>query len=267
MDFDALQIARRYIGNAQYVKYNKMASNAIHAHWTIAFTQLVVGIVWSVALWLPGIRKMPILTNDELKKLAPIGLYAACAHGGSVLAMGAPGAGSVTFTQIVKAAEPVFAAVLAFLIPPSEVKSPLAYAMLLMIVSGVGLACVKEGKGIDINMMAFGWASFANLAAALKGKLGKDLSHDLKSKKDNNMTAANFYAVMNILSAAWSLIPVLLTEAATLGAEWKHSTSPYMDKVKNKLMPAKNSPADVSTCSLRPHILTSNLRPHILVPT
>jgi len=33
---------RRYIGNAQYVKYNKMASNAIHAHWTIAFTQLVV---------------------------------------------------------------------------------------------------------------------------------------------------------------------------------------------------------------------------------
>ena len=25
-----------------------------------------------------------------------------------------------------------------------------------MIVSGVGLACVKEGKGIDINMMAFG---------------------------------------------------------------------------------------------------------------
>ena len=41
---------------------------------------------------------------------------------------------------------------------------------------------------------------------------GKDLSHDLKSKKDNNMTAANFYAVMNILSAAWSLIPVLLTE-------------------------------------------------------
>jgi hypothetical protein len=25
-----------------------------------------------------------------------------------------------------------------------------------MIVSGVGLACVKEGKGIDINMIAFG---------------------------------------------------------------------------------------------------------------
>jgi hypothetical protein len=36
--------------------------------------------------------------------------------------------------------------------------------MLMMIVGGVGLACVKEGKGIEINMAAFGWASFANLA-------------------------------------------------------------------------------------------------------
>ena len=29
-------------------------------------------------------------------------------------------------------------------------------------------------------MGAFGWASFANLAAALKGKLGKDVTHKLK---------------------------------------------------------------------------------------
>ena len=38
--------------------------------------------------------------QDELKSLAPIGLYAAAAHGGSVLAMGA---GAVSFAQIVKA--------------------------------------------------------------------------------------------------------------------------------------------------------------------
>ena len=38
--------------------------------------------------------------QEELKSLAPIGLYAAAAHGGSVLAMGA---GAVSFAQIVKA--------------------------------------------------------------------------------------------------------------------------------------------------------------------
>ena len=48
----------------------------------------------------------------------------------------------------------------------AQIKSFLSYSMLMMIVGGVGLACVKEGKGVDINMAAFGWASFANLAGA-----------------------------------------------------------------------------------------------------
>jgi hypothetical protein len=48
-------------------------------------------------LWIPGIRKTPILSNADIKSLAPIGLFAAAAHGGSVLAMGA---GAVSFAQV-----------------------------------------------------------------------------------------------------------------------------------------------------------------------
>merc|ERR1711966_34574 len=211
-----------YVGNTLYNVYNKKACAAIHAHWTVAFTQLVVGAVWSVFCWGTGLRKTPILSNADIKSLAPIGLYAACAHGGSVLAMGA---GAVSFAQIVKAAEPVYVALLCLIIRPIEVKSALAYAFLVMIVGGVGLACVKEGKGVDINMAAFAWASFANLAAALKGKLGKDVSHHLKSlQATNNMNVANSYAVMNMLSACWTLAVVLLTEASTIQAEWAHAT-------------------------------------------
>jgi len=212
-----------YIGNTAYNVYNKKACALIHAHWTVAFAQLVVGVVWTLCLWVPGIRKTPILSMADIKSLAPIGLFAASAHGGSVLAMGA---GAVSFAQIVKAAEPVYVALLCLLVPPVEVKSALAYAMLMVIVGGVGLACVKEGKGVDINMMAFGWASFANLAAALKGKLGKDVSHHLKSLvATNNMSVANTYAVMNMLSAAWTLIVVILAEGSTLKAEWAHATA------------------------------------------
>ena len=40
----------------------------------------------------------------------------------------------------------VFAALVALLVPPIETKPFLAYLMLLVIVGGVGLACVKEGK-------------------------------------------------------------------------------------------------------------------------
>ena len=47
--------------------FNKKACAQIHAHWTVAFMQLVVGVVWSFALWLPGIRKTPILSNVSFR--------------------------------------------------------------------------------------------------------------------------------------------------------------------------------------------------------
>jgi len=216
-----LLIGGWYVGNAAYNVYNKKACSNIHAHWSVAFAQLVVGVVWSVCLWLPGIRKLPKITKAEWMSLAPIGLFAAAAHGGSVLAMGA---GAVSFAQIVKACEPVYVALLCLVVPPIEVKPALAYAMLMVIVGGVGLACVKEGKGVEINMEAFGWASFANLAAALKGKLGKDVTHNLKANKaKNNMDSANAYAVMNILSALWTFIVVAGTELSTIKDEWAHA--------------------------------------------
>jgi len=216
-----------YVGNTLYNIYNKKACSNIHAHWSVAFAQLVVGVVWSVCLWLPGIRKAPKISGGDWMSLAPIGLFAAAAHGGSVLAMGA---GAVSFAQIVKACEPVYVALLCLIIPPVEVKPILAYAMLAVIVAGVGLACIKEGKGmpeLDASAMtAFCWASFANLAAALKGKLGKDVTHKLKEKKaTNNMDSANAYAVMNILSALWTFIVVASTELMTIKDTWEHAVA------------------------------------------
>ena len=180
-----------------------------------------VGVLWCIVMWGTGLRKAPRLTSGDWMSLAPIGLFAAAAHGGSVLALGA---GAVSFAQIVKACEPVYVAVLCLIVPPIEVKPALAYLMLLVIVGGVGLACVKEGKGVDINMEAFMWASVANLAAALKGKLGKDVTHKLKANKaTNNMDSANAYAVMNILSAVWTFLVVAGTELMTIKSTWDHA--------------------------------------------
>jgi solute carrier family 35 protein E1 len=65
----------------------------------------------------------------------PIGFCAAGAHGGSVLAMGV---GAVSFAQIIKACEPVFAAIIGLLVPPIDIKPIPAYLMLLVICGGVG---------------------------------------------------------------------------------------------------------------------------------
>lgn len=130
------------------------------------------------------------------------------------------GVGAVSFAQIVKACEPAFAAVIGVLVPPMDIKPVLAYAMLIPIVGGVGLACIKEGKGVDINYTAFMWASIANLAAALKGKLGGSVTKGLKGEKSKNMDSANVYAVMNIISFLFTVPMVVIAEGSTLQEEW-----------------------------------------------
>jgi len=206
-----------YAGNTLYNVYNKKATNMIHAHWFVACAQLVVGMIWSGIMWGTGMRKAPNLTSEDIASCVPIGLMACLAHAGSVLAMGV---GAVSFAQIVKACEPVFAAVIGLLVPPMDIKPLLAYAMLIPIVGGVGIACIKEGKGVDINYTAFMWASIANLAAALKGKLGGSVTKTLKGNKEKNMDSANVYAVMNIISFLFTVPMVVIAEASTLQAEW-----------------------------------------------
>ncbi|KAL7468803.1 hypothetical protein ACHAXS_009034 [Conticribra weissflogii] len=210
-------VAAWYAGNTLYNVYNKKATNMIHAHWFVACAQLVVGIVWSMVMWGSGMRKAPNLTASDIAACVPIGFFACVAHAGSVLAMGV---GAVSFAQIVKACEPVFAAVIGLLVPPMDVKPILAYIMLIPIVGGVGLACIKEGKGVDINVTAFMWASIANLAAALKGKLGGSVTKTLKGDKAKNMDSANVYAVMNIISFLFTVPMVVIAEMSTLQEEW-----------------------------------------------
>ena len=167
------------------------------------------------------IRKLPNLNKNDIIKCVPIGLCSSAAHACSVLASGA---GAVSFAQIVKACEPVFAAIIGVIVPPSEVKPVLAYVMLVLIVAGVGLACVKDGETtISLNMVVFGFASAANLAASFKGKLGHSVTHSLKVDKSKNMDSANVYAVMNMIAFCWCVPMVVINELPTLSQEWEHA--------------------------------------------
>mmetsp|Transcript_10866 Transcript_10866/g.25917 ORF Transcript_10866/g.25917 Transcript_10866/m.25917 type:complete len:332 (-) Transcript_10866:241-1236(-) len=208
-----------YAGNTMYNIYNKQALNMMgNADWFVASAQLAVGVLISSVMWLTGIRKTPNLTAEDIASCIPIGLFACLAHCGTVLASAV---GAVSFAQIVKACEPVFAALVGVLVPPMDIKPPLAYAMLIPIVGGVGLACVKEGKGVEINVQAFLYASLANAAAALKGKLGSSTTKSLKSDASKNMDAANVYGVMNIISFTFTIPMVVVTELPTLAKTWE----------------------------------------------
>ena len=196
----------------------------IEAHWFVASAQLVVGIFLSLTMWITGIRKMPNLTSSDIMSCMPIGLFASLAHCGTVLASAV---GAVSFAQIVKACEPVFAAAVGVMVPPMDIKPTLAYFMLIPIVGGVGLACIKEGKGVDINVQAFLFASLANASASLKGKLGSSVTSALKKDKSKNMDAANVYGVMNIISFLFTIPFVVYNELPTLAESWKKAAEEH----------------------------------------
>lgn len=197
-----------YLGNIYYNIYNKKALNLLgngRCHWTLAAVQLLVGVLFVIPMWLTGIRSKPELTLDNWKTLFPVGFFSAAAHGFSVLALGA---GAVSFGQIVKAGEPVFAAATGAVLL-KQIDHPIVYAALLPIIAGVGLASLKE--------MSFTWtaliaASGANQAAALKNVVSKKTMSEPWAKK---LGPQNTYAVVTIL-ALLSTLPVALFSDLTV---------------------------------------------------
>lgn len=77
-------------------------------------------------LWVaPDARKAPKVTVDDIVKMLPLAFCYAGAHSASVFSFSA---GSVSFGQIVKAAEPAFAAVLSQFVYGNKVSRPSGFA-------------------------------------------------------------------------------------------------------------------------------------------
>jgi len=217
--FIAAAIGVWYIGNIAYNIYNKKACIALgknshghsNAHWALSAVQLLVGVVFVTPMWLTKFRTWPALTGAQWKALAPVGLMTCLAHAFSVLALGA---GAVSFGQIVKAAEPVFAAFTNAIVL-KEIDHPLVYAALIPIIGGVGLASLKE---LSFTWTALIAASLANQAAALKNVVGKKVMKEDFAKK---MGAANQYSIVTMIALAWTLPLVLAFDAKDFGAVYK----------------------------------------------
>jgi len=186
----------------------KNALGASNAHWALSAAQLAFGIIFVVPMWAAGLRKKPEMSTDNWKEMVPAGFFSSLAHAFSVMALGA---GAVSFGQIVKAGEPVFAAATNAVLL-KEVDHPLVYAALLPIIAGVGLASLKE---LSFTWTALIAASLANQAAALKNVVSKSTSNKPWAKA---MGAANQYAVLNIIAFLCTLPLVLAFDVKDFAA-------------------------------------------------
>lgn len=123
------------------------------------------------------------------------------------------GAGAVSFTHIVKAAEPVFTAGFSAALLGQTFAAPV-YLSLAPIIAGVSLASLKE---LSFSWVAFGNAMGSNTASALRGILGKK---QMGTPVGENMSAANLYAVLTVLAFCFLSPVALLVEGKKAKPAW-----------------------------------------------
>lgn len=176
---------------------------------TISALQLGVGCIYAIFLWLaPDARAAPTVTMDDIIKMLPVAFCFMGAHSASVFALSA---GAVSFGQIVKSAEPAFAAVMSQFFYGKKI-SKAKWFCLPVIIGGVILASVKE---LDFAWSALISACIANMFAAVKGNENKKLM-ETPGVKDRLGSVGNQFAVTTILGFLMSIPLVIFQE----GAKW-----------------------------------------------
>lgn len=203
-----------YVGNYYYNITNKLALKAAGGSagfpMTISSLQLAVGALYAIFLWVaPDARAKPTVTMDDIIRMLPVAFCFMGAHSASVFALSA---GAVSFGQIVKAAEPAFAAVLSQFVYKKKV-SKAKWLCLPIIIGGVILASVKE---LDFSVAALISACIANMFAAFKGNENKKLM-ETDGLKDRLGSVGNQFAVTTILGTLMSIPVVIAKEGHKMG--------------------------------------------------
>ena len=114
-----------YALNVGYNITNKQVLNVFPCYATVAAAQLIVAWFWLLPQWAMGIRPVPKPSESNMKALQKarqaesqgacltLLLQVSLLHGfGHLVTVLSMGLGAVSFVHVVKAAEPVFAAVL-----------------------------------------------------------------------------------------------------------------------------------------------------------
>jgi len=204
-----------YLGNYYYNITNKLALKAAGGAsgfpLTISALQLGIGSLYGIFLWLaPDARTKPKVTLDDIVKMLPVALCYAGAHSASVFSFSA---GSVSFGQIVKAAEPAFAAVLSQFVYKKKI-SKAKWLCLPIVIGGVILASVNQ---LDFAWSALISACIANAFAAVKGNENKKLM-ETEGLKDRLGGVGNQFCITSILGFLLTIPFVFFTsEGARFG--------------------------------------------------
>jgi len=149
-------------------------------------------------------------------------------HGfGHLVTVLSMGLGAVSFVHVVKAAEPVFAAVLSAIILGTVSAFPV-YLSLLPVCAGVAIASAGE---LSFTWACFGAAMMSNLLFASRAVYSKMAMSG--ADQGENMDSANTFAVVTMMATVVTLPIAAILEWNKIGPAWKAAlATPGMTEFK-----------------------------------
>ena len=209
-----LYFALWFVLSVGYSISNKKVNNLLGGcAFSVATSTVAVGSVFVSALWVTGLRSAPRVPLAALRTLLPIGLCHALGH---LLGTYSVAAGTVSFTQIVKAANPVYVCVLSTILLRQAV-SLRVWLSLIPIVGGVALATVKERSFVWAALIA---ASASDLSMAIRNVLSKKSMGVLTDVNGRYLSTADMFGLLTVISTLLSLPFAIAIDGHALPKLW-----------------------------------------------
>ena len=228
-----------YVYNIVFAIANKQTLNALPYPWFLSWMQIAIGSAMMGLAWATKVVKYQEVSLAQIAALVPVSVFHLIGHVSACVSFSKS---AVSFTSVVKAAEPGFSVVIQQLFF-GEAFSGLVWLSLLPIIGGVAIASMTE---INFNVAGFQGAMISNIGFVFRNIYSK------KKMDAIQLGGINLYAWISILSTVLLLPLALLMEGwkVLFGGGWAASQAAYAA--------AGNSPA-----MLLPLLLFSGVMYHM----
>lgn len=205
-----------FILSARYNITNKQRLNMLNLPWLQSVGSLGSGSLIALFFWKSKIRKPPKLNINAIKTYLPISFFHSMGHITAVISVSA---GAVSFTQIVKAAEPIFTSGFNWILLGDKITLSIGLS-LIPIVLGVSIASISE--------LYFTWTSFIGAMISNVAFAGRNVASRLAldKPKGENITPENLFAILTIMSFIISIPLALFFEGHKFHSVWIQKTFP-----------------------------------------
>lgn len=214
----AVYVLGWYAFNIVFNILNKSMLNVFPCPWFIAAFQLGASALFMCTLWATGLHPAPAVSSKLFKALLPVAFFHTVGH---VTACVSFSQMAVSFTHVVKSAEPVMSVVLAQWIL-GEKYPGYVWASLLPIIAGCSLAAMKE--------VSFVWGGFNNAMLSNIGMVLRNIYSKKYLDEYKHIDGINMFALLSIMALLYTVPTAIVVEGLRGGTyHWGGMAATAMD--------------------------------------